>query len=140
MIPRPSAVAAGNSVAVLFDISAPRDRGRPGRYPGPGVTVGWTEHLARPPDSGVPAVAFLFLLLFLLVALVVIALVVLAAGAVLGGGIGAAVGGARGAVSAPGGSRELGAWRGTALGGCLGGVIGLAAAVGLLYVWWTGGF
>jgi hypothetical protein len=71
---------------------------------------------------------------------VVIALVVLAAGALLGGGIGATVGGARGAMSAPKGSRELGIWRGTTLGGCFGVVIGLAAAVGLLYLWWNGGF
>jgi hypothetical protein len=80
-------------------------------------------------------VAFLLLLLLFLIALVVIALVTLAAGALLGGGLGATVGGARGAVSAPNGSRELGAWRGPALGV----VIGSAAAVGLLYLWWSGG-
>jgi hypothetical protein len=84
-------------------------------------------------------VAILFLLLLFLVVLVVIALVVLATGVFLGGGIGATVGAARGTLSAPGGSRELGAWRGAALGGCLGVVIGLAAAVGLLWLWWNWG-
>jgi hypothetical protein len=64
------------------------------------------------------------------------ALVTLAAGVLLGGGLGATVGGARGAMAAPEGSRELGAWRGAALGV----VTGLAAPFGLLYLWWTGVF
>lgn len=79
-----------------------------------------------------------FLLLFYLIAIVVIVLILLMTGALIGGGVGATIGGARGAMSAPRGSREVRFWRGSVLGGCLGVVLGFAAAVGFLWLCFSG--
>jgi hypothetical protein len=81
-------------------------------------------------------VVFWLLPIFVLV-LVLIALLALAIGGRLGMFACGVIGGARGSMRAPEGGEELATYRGVVWGGCLRLMVGLTAALTVLYLIWT---